>query len=210
MNIILTATINCRNCLSTIEKNAIKREAWYLNSVEKYLKNTNFDLIFVENSNYSLNKIKSLVNGSKRVEILSYSGNKDVDIYGKGHGEKEILHYALENSEKLKNQDYFYKVSGRYVLFDLEKQITDMEKENLLSVNFPMSKFSSVVFGCNKELFKKFFPKNSIIDDRVKIFEFIYIDLIKSIDSKSIKILQPFECEEILTNNNNQAIKKIG
>lgn len=216
MNIILTATINCGNCPSTIEKNPIKRESWYLNTVEKYLKNTNLDLIFVENSNYPLDKFKNLFGESERLEILSFKGNKNIEFYGKGQGEKEILHHALENSHKLKNQNYFYKISGRYCFIDFEQHIVDMQKENLLSVNFSIKgtlerpTFTSVIFGCDKELFKNFFPKTLILRDGHKNFEDVYMELLKSINSNNIKILPNLKCEKIQANHDGKFNEMVG
>lgn len=73
-------------------------------------------IIFGENSNtrFDFSKIiRYLKSAGKQVEILVFDGNKDSARLGKGFGEGQILEHIYQNSQLLRANASFYKVTGR-------------------------------------------------------------------------------------------------
>lgn len=103
-------------------KNKRERDSHYYYSVKKYIQNSVFDkIVYVDNSNTLPLKYKELIHmaseNGKKIEFLSFTGDREKMIKkGKSYGEGEIIDYALKNSVLLLDEDYFYKVSGRYFL----------------------------------------------------------------------------------------------
>lgn len=101
----------------------------YIDSIRFYIENTKFDkIVFCENSNYLYNKIAvlqefaSLFN--KHFEWIAFSGNAcNVEKFGKGWGEDEIVDYALTNSQLLMDAPAFAKVTGRLILQNADDMI---------------------------------------------------------------------------------------
>lgn len=119
-SILLTGTIKPKNIIHTTLLDYKLREIQYLNTIDFFLNNTKFPIIFAENSNYSDN----LKNHFKRqiecgrLEILSYYGLNFSENLGKGYGEMDIIEYTLENSKLIKLSSHIFKVTGRYQILN--------------------------------------------------------------------------------------------
>ena len=102
--ILLTATINPQGMINVALNNPVERLEQYKKSIEFYINETDFNIVFCDNSKNLLD-IKSLkINDKKRlknVEILTFDGNL-IKYKGKGYGEMEIINYSLNNSSILK------------------------------------------------------------------------------------------------------------
>ena len=98
--ILLTATINPQGMINVALNNPVERLEQYKKSIEFYINETDFNIVFCDNSKNLLD-IKSLkINDKKRlknVEILTFDGNL-IKYKGKGYGEMEIINYSLNNS----------------------------------------------------------------------------------------------------------------
>lgn len=75
------------------------------------------DFVLCDGSGYDLSREVSAADrsaGSSRTEILCFENDRDqVRDKGKGHGEGEIIKYALENSSTLKSAPSFAKCTGK-------------------------------------------------------------------------------------------------
>jgi hypothetical protein len=86
-------------------------------------------IVFIDNSNSDVSSIaKPIMNtGPKnRVELLSFHGLDHPAEYGRGYGEFKLLDYAMENSAALTaltSQDRVWKVTGRYIVINLQRVI---------------------------------------------------------------------------------------
>lgn len=173
--IILTATIDTGFCPNLQRKNINQRLEDYKKTLKKYLINTNLKILFVENSNQNCEELfkdvtKDYIN---RVEFISFDGNKETFLKGKGIGEKISILYALNNSKLYENENFFYKVSGRYYSPDIDNFIKTIDTTNFLSVNrkkHNQNHILTVFFGSNIKKFKEFF-KNLDISDNFNIIE---------------------------------------
>lgn len=109
----------------------------YLKTIDWAINESNFDIIiFCENSSFDLNYKKYENLKCKKFEYLTFQGDNDKSSkYGKGYGEGEIIKYAIENSKYLKNSDYFYKITGRLTIKNINN-VLKTEKEGNLFLKF--------------------------------------------------------------------------
>lgn len=102
------------------------RKRQYVRAILFYLTQTPFaKVVFCENSNFDFSRetaaIESIAQAyGKEFEYLSFLGNAGVETYGYGYGEAEIFDYAFENSKILRSGDSWYKITGRYLMRDVE------------------------------------------------------------------------------------------
>jgi len=83
-------------------------------------------VIFIDNSGYDLSELVNCVD-SNAVEYLSFYGLDVPKDYHRGYGEFVIIDYAYENSEFLINakpDDVIWKITGRYIIKNLEELIS--------------------------------------------------------------------------------------
>ena len=136
--IILTSTVNIKSKISSIyqtDKN--ERLNIYLTCILKWLTETNFNIIVVENSGHYfityLHNEKELY--KNRFEIITFNENElDEAKYLSGNvskGDSEIfaINYAFNNSKliKEKNPVFIIKITGRYFIPKLEEYLKDVD-----------------------------------------------------------------------------------
>lgn len=99
----------------------------YLNCLEYAIEHYNRinHIIFCENTGYEYDyselRKKAEQNG-KTLEIIIFNGNYPlIQEKGKGYGEGEIIEYALNNSEALHNSTFFYKLTGRITVKNMDQ-----------------------------------------------------------------------------------------
>lgn len=90
----------------------------YFETVRWAIEDTIFDkIVFCENSNfeYDFAKYEKMAKKANKVfEYLTFTGDsKTSNQKGKGYGEGEIISFALTNSELLKDEEFFCKITGR-------------------------------------------------------------------------------------------------
>lgn len=119
--ILLSSTINPNEIFKIGRMNPIDREDDYFKATEFYLKR-GFLVVFVDNSDTKSEKILSLGHKFSNLEYLSFVSLQS--HLGKSKGEVEIINFALENSQLLKSVDYIIKISGRYLISNLEEVLS--------------------------------------------------------------------------------------
>lgn len=125
--ILMTASISTRgmkNASFTDEE----REKMYFETLQFYLDNivlkdnlNKIKIVFVENSGWDLQefKLKFKLKSLNNVEFISLD-TKLFDITkGKGYNELLLINEALHKSEFIKKSGSFFKVTGRYPVFNL-------------------------------------------------------------------------------------------
>jgi hypothetical protein len=115
--LIMTATINVGNTPHVQIRDDQERLFQYLCSLVAWIKLTKIKtIVFCENSStsYDFSEIcKFAEDNGKKLEILILDANQKSFRQGKGYGEGKILEYAINNSQYLKNETNFYKITGR-------------------------------------------------------------------------------------------------
>lgn len=178
--ILLSATIRTNGCWWLKRSEVKDREQDHYSALEKWLRNTDYEFVFVENSGAELDFLQPLLDEFKgRVEVISFSDNDYDRSLGKGHGELRTINYALEHSEKLKNKNIIHKVSGRYYLTNIKNVLDHLKKEKIddkfdliAYYHPPMFEYHvipTVYFGAKRKFFEKYL-KNAIVNDAAGIY----------------------------------------
>lgn len=137
MNILLvTAAINIENKNVPFTKIVSKnyRIEQYENALDWLIENTpNLDgIVFCDNTNFLLqnaNIIEKADRYKKKLEVMAFQSDyESVVKQGKGYGEGEIIKFALQNSKLLAEADNFYKLTGRLIVKNLNKVISESSK----------------------------------------------------------------------------------
>ncbi|WP_439488445.1 hypothetical protein [Algoriphagus sp.] len=111
--LFLTATIRAESYYFVGRPDFSTRENDYIKALNFY-KKTGFPILLVDNSMCKSDKIISLMKDYEQFEYLTFQSLHS--HLGKGHGEIEIMDYALLNSMLLKTTDLIFKISGRYIV----------------------------------------------------------------------------------------------
>jgi len=175
----------------------------YLGSLLKWIINTDANvLIFCENSNYRydyslLVDLSNLFN--KTLEILTFDGNRsEIEKYGKGYGEGEIIKYAIFNSKHLVDNVSFYKVTGGIYVenFNLICRVHNRDenifnKVSLRRKNLVDTKFYKI----NARFYKEHLldAYTNVRDREGYYLEHIYYEMLKDKKTINFKIYPRFE-----------------
>lgn len=171
--ILLTACINPGNMPFTVLNNPEERKAQYVMALNYYLTNTNFKIVFTENSNVDISPLYTKEIKSGRLECLTFLGNKDKNR-GKGAGEYEIIQYTLNNSIIINRYQNvrIVKITGRLII----KNISLITKIHCLL--FPLN---TILFSINSDIS---FPDSRYIIAPTS-FYIKFLNLKKTIDDSA-------------------------
>lgn len=162
--ILLTACISPEGMIFTKLQDSTVREAQYINAINYYLANTEFKIVFCNNSGEDISN--KIIHNKNRVEFLSFNGNNFDKNFGKGYGEFIIIKYALENSLFIKEADYIIKITGRIKV----KNITKSLFLNDLFLVFPKKRvYITLEDSCNMATSNYFIAPKSFFDLFVNI-----------------------------------------
>ena len=117
MILLLTGCINPNGMSFTALSNLEERKRQYISAIRYYLSNTNFQIVFSENSGTDISPLFQEVIDSGRMEYLTFNGNQDKER-GKGYGECEIIEYALKQSKLISSShdQCIAKITGRLIV----------------------------------------------------------------------------------------------
>lgn len=114
--LLLTGCVNPNGMSFTYLNDVHERKKQYLNALKWYLENTEFEIVFVENSNTDLSSCFENIEHRQRLEFLTFNGNDFDKSLGKGFGEANIIEYAFDKSKKIVNADLIAKITGRLIV----------------------------------------------------------------------------------------------
>lgn len=190
MLIIVTGTIKPSNNIPDLYlKDSTIREKQYKESLIKLLRVTNANkIVFCENSNARVDfqdLYKLAKYNKKQFEFIQLKGNEQKTIFqGKGYGEGEIIEYVLKNSDLIKDENFFYKLTGRLFIKNLDKIIKNTNKYNNY-FNTDLKHVTNMVdtkfYGVKIEDYKKYFLKayESVDDSNNLYLEHIFYNIIR-------------------------------
>lgn len=147
MILVMTASVKTAKINQLCIRDTEIRLKQYCDALRFYIKSKKFDkIVFCDNSNYGYEYDEEQRLAKKKnvlLEILKFSSNYElVEKYGKGYGEGEILKYVIENSCLLKEEEYFYKVTGRLII----KNISALVKKNNMTACFNRNLYADKSF----------------------------------------------------------------
>lgn len=152
--LLVTGTISPPNQVPFLElKDETARYKQYKESILNLLESRYINkLIFCENSGSEIEldhfKEKAM-SYNKQFEYITFEADdRNITSNGKGFGEGEIILYALNNSELLRSEKFFFKLTGRLNITNIDNIL----KESVEGVNY----FNRV----------EFFRKNNKVDTR--------------------------------------------
>lgn len=126
--LLLSATIRPISLYNSERNDPKEREQDYIKSTHFYLKK-GYRVVFVENSNTRSKQILQLGKNNPNLEYLTFESKES--HLGKSKGEVEIINFALNNSQLLQSVDYIIKITGRYLVSNIDQLIlptNDIEK----------------------------------------------------------------------------------
>ena len=121
----MTASV-CTRGMINADFTASEREKMYVEALTFYIehllrKDGDQTIVFAENSGWDLESIKRQLPAyeDKRIEFISLDP-ADFDISrGKGYNDMLIINKVMERSEKIKCAGAFFKVTGRYPVYNM-------------------------------------------------------------------------------------------
>ncbi|MBU9020391.1 hypothetical protein KTG24_21680 [Bacteroides fragilis] len=126
-----------------------------------FIKSGTFDkIVLCDNSGFTFNndELTALAtNYNVSLEILTFVGDSSkVKERGKGYGEGEIMKYILENSYLLKTEDFFFKITGKLFVVNIEDIVKRINKrKNYFNIT-TLKWFGAIdtrFYGVNKQVF---------------------------------------------------------
>lgn len=134
ISLILTTTVNINkkiNYLPLVDSNI--RKNIYIDAIKKWLNNTDFNIILVENSGYEFPELEYEKEKYKNnFEIFSFDqknlkeANYLKNNTSKGAHEFFSIDYAINNSKLIKKSLFVIKITGRYYIPDFKNYINSI------------------------------------------------------------------------------------
>jgi len=121
--LLLTGTINTQNKMFTALTDKDQRKREYISTIQFYLKNFDFPVVFVENSGEDISAFFTQSIQENRLEILTFQGNDYPPELGKGTGEMRCMEHGVKNSRLLRADHFVFKITGRYIVRNLNKYV---------------------------------------------------------------------------------------
>lgn len=189
---IVTGTI----CPSThmgqlVLRNEKERLEQYLSALRTLIESGAFSkIIFAENSNYGCNGEQfnilqqSAIEHQTELEFLSFQGDAEqACIHGKGYGEGEIMKYVFQNSELMKEESYFVKMTGRLQIDNIDGIVTNLKKTGTY-FNIPNSTrrdiYDTRIYAMPIKQFEEFFMDEyvHVMDSEGIYLEHVYTEIL--------------------------------
>lgn len=188
--LLLTGTIDSskfNNSMTTLS-DVNTRLDHYHSAITKWIKNSDFQkIVFIENSGYDFNykKYESIAAKlGKQFEFISAEAFVEETIkYGKSYGEIKIINEAVEKSKLLKDEDSFYKCTGRLFIKNCNSILKEKHKSDTVFSGIPSDKWAFTwFFKVDKEFYKKYLSETyKEVDDYNGIFmEHIYYKILSA------------------------------
>ena len=132
--ILLTACVKPNGMSFTALQDMEVRQNQYEEALLFYLKNTDLNILFVENTNTNFSEKFIDYIDNKRLQYITFNGNDYDKELGKGYGEALIIQEAV-NTDFYKNADFIIKISGRTILRNIDDLIKqDKQLKNYNSI----------------------------------------------------------------------------
>ena len=117
-----------------------------------------------------------------KFEYLSFEGSNKTKKFGIGYGEMEIIKYAYDNSQYFKYNDFFWKITGRIKIENINKILAKSKKNSMVFLNY-YKWFDTRFYKMPVQIYKDYFKDIDIAkivkkDDRQNL-EMIYYNVYK-------------------------------
>lgn len=189
-SLLLTGTIDpskFNNSMTTLSDVSVRLNQYHT-AIIKWLKKSNFSkIIFIENSGYPFDyKQYEMIADKlgKKFEYISADSFVDETIkYGKSYGEIKIINEAIEKSQLLKDETYFYKCTGRLFIRNCNSLLREKHCKETVFTGVPDDKWAFTwFFKVNKDFYEKHLSQafNEVNDYQGIFMEHIYYKVLSS------------------------------
>ena len=185
--LLITGCVNPnKDAIFLTVRDSNQRLNQYLETIKWALTNTNFGtVVFCENSkcDYDFMGYARKISQNKTFEYITFQGNtKNSNILGKGYGEGEIIEYAYNNSSFLKNTKYFWKITGRLTVKNINRLLKKSKQKNYFLNSLDINEaLDTKLYKISTSDYKKYLMNSyKKVNDKVNIpIEKIYFEQIK-------------------------------
>ena len=123
--ILMTASVSTQG-MKGARYTDLEREQMYIGALSYYLhdllsSDPQQKIVFAENSGWDLNRLKTALSGYDidRVEFIALPKEAFDISRGKGYNELLLINLAIEKSATIQERGAFFKVTGRYPIYNL-------------------------------------------------------------------------------------------
>lgn len=163
--LILTATIHPQTNYELNLTDSKKRYYQYIHNLIRLISLSDFqEFVFCENSLAGIadkEMIEKLCDFyGKKIEFISFKGNDElIKKYTRAYGDQEIMEYAVRHSQILKNHNWFYKLTWRYWIKNINEVIKAWSNKNNVFIRwwFGKNTVHTCFFKTTKSYFKEHF-----------------------------------------------------
>ena len=152
--VILTTCVNHINAKN--ENNVEKRKELYIKQIKKWLYQTDYFIVVVESSGYNFPDLVD--NSMNKLAIFSFQQDTN-NVSSSSVLEKKSLEFAMNrlyNMPEYQDCNYILKVTGKYYLNGIEKELEKYNGKNIdvfLQTLGDEKTRNSEYFGMKKQLF---------------------------------------------------------
>ncbi len=171
--LLLTACINPNGMLYTAIQDTELRKKQYIESLTFYLTQTQYKIVFVENSNIDISHLYQKEISEGRLECITFNGNNFDRSLGKGFGEALILEYAFHHSKFIAQCHYIVKITGRIIVenvLELMGSCLLNKKRVYCELGLREKTALSVFFVAHKDFISLFLSKKDSINDSANCY----------------------------------------
>lgn len=205
MVLLLTGAIDIGsfNVPSTTIVDVNERLSQYIASIDYAIEHYKSisEIVFCENTDYIFDysplKEKALKNG-KKLEVISFKGDySSIQRLGKGYGDGEIIEYALNKSEIIRQCDVLYKLTGRLVVKNMDKIVAATQSVNSF-IYYPKSIYKipndhieTYFYKVDKNLYIKYLidAYRDIDEAQFRYLEHLFYKRLSKIDLQSFRLV---------------------
>ena len=215
--IILTSTVTV-----SCEKHWVyqtkpeERLSSYLKSIRRWIEETNFRIVVVENSGYKFAELDEYIEKHKdrfelvlfkedevpfemfeRLHAAALADPEDYMYTSKGTSEMFSINYVMEKSEIAKKSDFIIKITARYFIPAFETFISSKNLNDYYALRQNCYEFCEIV-GVHKDHFNEiFYPNNFIAYDTVCFhhIESLYKHRLDQLLQDKVLVCDVFEIE---------------
>lgn len=212
--ILLTMTININKNINFLKlTNSNKRKSIYLNSIIRWLNETNFKIVIIENSGYDFKELENYKKEfSDRFEIISFNqselleANYLIGNNSKGAHEFFSINYAYLNSKLIPKSKFIIKITGRYFIKDLENFLNSINIDNYKAIR-QYQFYRCELVGSHINNFNYIFNKDIKINN--DIVEYEWSDRINKLNKDSVIICPLFKIDPTISGGDAKIINFI-
>lgn len=134
--LLMSAAVDPNGMIGLSSRQSLEnREQQYVDTLKFYVAHPKIRrILFVENSNWDLSRLKRAVAGSAKVSWLSLDINNYPRSWGKGYGEMLLMDRAIQYVRDVMGAEYVCKVTGRFAIRNIGQMLDEFEGREPLAL----------------------------------------------------------------------------